>query len=132
MSLAKKNECEYADGGFGSVVPIREAIRRGATEVDAIVLEAENMEYNNTLGKNPFSLMVNLFGFVLDQVEHHDIVEGRLAAINKNVKLNIYYTPTKLTENSLYFNNKMMKEWWQQGFEYAKNKNESEKELITE
>lgn len=131
MSLAKKDGYEYADGGFGSVVPIREAIRRGATEVDAIILEAENMEYNKVLGKNPFSLMVSLYGFVLDQVEHHDMVEGRLAALNKNVKLNTYFTPTKLTENSLYFNKKLMTEWWKQGFEYAKSRTEQKNQIIT-
>ncbi|WP_405198117.1 patatin family protein [Christiangramia sp. LLG6405-1] len=122
MSLATKDGFEYADGGLGCVVPIREAIKRGATEVDAIILEAENMEYNKVLGKNPFSLMVNLFGFLLDQVEYHDIVEGKLAAMNKKVKLNIYYTPTKLTENSLVFNKEDMTDWWQQGFEYAEKK----------
>jgi len=122
MSLANKDGFEYADGGLGCVVPIREAIKRGATEVDAIILEAENMEYNKVLGRNPFSLMVNLFGFLLDQVEYHDIVEGKLAAMNKKVKLNVYYTPTKLTENSLVFNKKAMTEWWQQGYEYAEKK----------
>ena len=122
MSLAKKDGFEYADGGLGCVVPIREAIKRGATEVDAIILEAENMEYNKVLGKNPFSLMINLFGFLLDQVEYHDIVEGKLAALNKKVKLNTYYTPTKLTENSLVFNKKLMGEWWQQGYDHAKEK----------
>lgn len=80
MSLAKKDGCEYADGGFGSMVPIREAIRRGATEIDAIILESENMEYNKVLGKNPFSLMINLFGFVLDQIERSNVIEGKLAA----------------------------------------------------
>ncbi|MBT8295182.1 MAG: patatin-like phospholipase family protein [Gramella sp.] len=127
MSLAQKDGYEYADGGLGCVVPIREAIKRGATEVDAIILEAENMEHNKILGKNPFSLMVNLFGFLLDQVEYHDIVEGKLAAMNKKVKLNIYYTPTKLTENSLVFNKKAMTEWWQQGFEYAEKKVQEKK-----
>ncbi|WP_010229832.1 patatin-like phospholipase family protein [Gillisia marina] len=119
MSLATKNGYEYADGGLGCVVPIREAIKRGATEVDAIILEAENMEYNKVLGKNPFSLMINLFGFLLDQVEYHDVVEGKLAAMNKQVKLNTYYTPVQLTENSLVFNKKAMTSWWQQGFDYA-------------
>jgi len=119
MSLANKNGYEYADGGLGCVVPIREAIKRGATEVDAIILEAENMEYNKVLGKNPFSLMINLFGFLLDQVEYHDVVEGKLAAMNKKVKLNTYYTPVQLTENSLVFNKKAMTSWWQQGFDYA-------------
>jgi predicted patatin/cPLA2 family phospholipase len=122
MSLVKKNNFEYADGGLGCVVPIREAILRGATEVDAIVLESESMEYNKVLGKNPFSLMINLFGHLLDQVERNDITIGKLAAKNKNVKLNLYYTPSKLTENSLIFNKKLMTSWWQQGFNNAKDK----------
>lgn len=131
MSLVKKDGFEYADGGFGSMVPIREAIRRGATEVDVIILESENMEHNKVLGKNPFSLMVNLFGFVLDQVERSNIIEGKLAASNKNVLLNLYYTPSQLTENSLIFDKKLMKTWWDQGFKYANDKaiNVKENEL---
>ena len=122
MSLVKKNGFEYADGAFGCVVPIREAILRGATEIDAIILESESMAYNKVLGKNPFSLMLNLFGHLLDQVERSDIIIGKLAAKNKNVKLNLYYTPSKLTENSLVFNKKLMSSWWQQGYFYAKQK----------
>ncbi len=127
MSLATKNGYEYADGGLGCVVPIREAIKRGATEVDAIILEAENMEHHKVLGKNPFSLMLNLFGFLLDQVEYHDVVEGKLAALNKKVKLTTYYTPVQLTENSLVFNKTAMKAWWQQGFEYAQERDLQER-----
>jgi predicted patatin/cPLA2 family phospholipase len=122
MSLAVKDDCEYADGGLGCVVPIREAILRGATEIDAVVLESENMEGNKVLGKNPFSLMINLFGYLLDQVEKSDITIGKLAAKNKNVKLNLYYTPTNLTENSLIFSKKLMVKWWEQGYNYAKLK----------
>jgi len=98
---------------------------------DAGLLESENMEHNNVLGKNPFSLMVNLFGFVLDQVERSNIIEGKLAASNKNVLLNLYYTPSQLTENSLIFDKKLMKTWWDQGFKYANDKaiNVKENEL---
>jgi len=91
MSLVKKDGFEYADGGLGCVIPIREAIKRGATEVDAIVLESEDLDYNKVLGKNPFSLMISLFGHLLDQVEKGDIAIGKLAAEHKNVKLNLYY-----------------------------------------
>jgi predicted patatin/cPLA2 family phospholipase len=122
MSLATVDGFEYADGGLACVVPIREAILRGATEVDAIVLEAETMENKKVLGKNPFSLMLNLFGHLLDQVERNDITIGKLAAKNKNVKLNIYYTPTTLTENSLIFSKRLMVNWWRQGYDYAKEK----------
>ncbi|WP_028291173.1 patatin-like phospholipase family protein [uncultured Olleya sp.] len=131
MSLAKKNGFEYADGGLGCVIPIREAILRGATEVDAIVLESENLEYNKVLGKNPFSLMINLFGHLLDQVEKGDIAIGKLAAKHRNVKLNLYYTPTKLTENSLIFNKKLMEKWWLQGYLYAQSKYDANNEFGT-
>ncbi|QWX85080.1 patatin-like phospholipase family protein [Cellulophaga sp. HaHaR_3_176] len=127
MSLVKKDGYEYGDGGLGCVVPIREAIRRGATEIDAIILESENLNQNKVLGKNPFSLMLSIYGFVLDQIEYHDVSEGVLAAKHNNVKLNLYYTPTRLTENSLVFNKKLMHEWWLQGFSYAEEKfNKSE------
>ncbi len=125
MSLVTKNGYEYGDGGLGSVVPIREAIRRGAKEVDVIILESENMEHNKVLGKNPFSLMISIFGFVLDQIEYHNISEGIIAAKHNGVQLNLFYTPSKLTENSLVFNKKEMTQWWQQGFDYAKLKYES-------
>lgn len=124
MSLVKKNEFEYADGAFSCVVPIREAVLRGATEIDAIILESESMAYNKILGKNPFSLMISLFGHLTDQVERNDILIGKLAAKNRDVKLNLFYTPSKLTENSLIFNKKLMSTWWKQGYNYAKQKDE--------
>ena len=122
MSLVTKNGFEYGDGGLGCVAPIREAVKRGAKEVDVIILKSENMERNKVLGKNPFSLMLSIYGFVLDQIEYHDISEGKLSARHNGVKLNLYYTPTRLTENSLVFNKKLMVQWWSQGFNYAKAK----------
>lgn len=125
MSLVTKNNCEYADGGISNVVPIHEAIHRGATEIDVIVLETEHNTAEKVIGKNPFSLTIDLFGTIIDQVEKKDIIIGRLAAASNNVKLNFYYTPTKLTDNPLVFNKKLMLDWWKQGYEYAKNKSES-------
>ena len=65
MSLLEKNRQQYADGGFGCLVPIREAILRGATEVDAIVLETEVTQLNRLPSKNPFSLLFDVFDFFL-------------------------------------------------------------------
>ena len=124
MSLVKKNNYEYGDGGFSSLVPIREAINRGATEIDVVILETEVQLTPKSVGKNPFSLMIDLFQILLNQVEKHDITIGKLSAKNKNVKLNLYYTPTTLTNNALIFNKEKMKLWWQQGYIYAKNKSE--------
>ena len=125
MSLVTKNRFEYADGGISNVIPIQEAINRGATEIDVIVLETEQNTSEKVIGKNPFSLTIDLFGTIIDQVERKDIIIGRLAAAAKNVKLNFYYTPTKLTDNPLVFNKKLMHDWWHQGYEYAKNKSET-------
>jgi len=119
MSLVTKNNSEYGDGGFTSLVPIQEAINIGATEIDVIILETEVHISPKFTGKNPFSLMVNLFGTLLDQVKKNDIKIGKLAAFHKNVKLNLYYTPTQLTSNALVFNKINMRKWWKQGFETA-------------
>jgi NTE family protein len=129
MSLVKKSGCEYGDGGFSSLVPIREAIHRGATEIDVVILETEITLTKTILGKNPFSLMIDLFLFSLDQLGKHDVSIGKLSAINHNVKLNLYYTPTKLTNNALIFNRKKMKKWWLLGFKYAQNKSEIMSEI---
>lgn len=123
MSLAKKNGCEYADGGFGSLVPIKAAIDRGATEVDVIILETEVTLYNSLPSTNVFSLISNLHGFMMDRIEKQNITIGKYAATQNNAIINLYYTPTVLTTNSLVFNKKKMTEWWQSGFDYAKDKN---------
>lgn len=124
MSLVERGGSLYGDGGFSNLVPIREAIQRGATEIDVVVLEMETNHTPKVIGKNPFSLMVDLFGTLLDQVEKHDITIGKLSAKNKNVKLNLYYTPTSLTTNALIFNKDKMRQWWHEGYEYAQNKSE--------
>lgn len=123
MSLVKKNGCEYADGGLGSMVPIEEAIKRGATEVDAIILQTEVTYFNRMPSKNVFSLITNLFAFMLDRIEKQNIRIGKFAANNKDVILNFYYTPSVLTTNSLIFDEQQMKAWWQSGYEFAKFRN---------
>ena len=129
MSLLEKNNCQYADGGFGSLVPIREAILRGATEIDAIILETEVTQFNKLPATNPFSLLFDVFDFMLAHVERHNITIGKLAATNKGIKLNLYYTPTVLTTNSLVFDETLMRKWWKSGYKYAKSKRE---ELMSE
>ncbi len=124
MSLVKKNGCEYADGGLGSLVPIEEALNRGATEVDVVVLHTEVNYLNRMSSKNPFDLITTIFGFMLDRIENQNIRIGKLVANQKNAIINFYYTPTVLTTNSLVFNKDRMTLWWKRGYLYAKNKND--------
>mgnify|MGYP001113943509 CR=1 FL=1 len=122
MSLLEKNGCQYADGGFGCLVPIKEAILRGAKEIDAIILETEVNQINRMKSKNAFSLLFNVFDFMLEHVERHNITIGKLSAKHHDVKLNLFYTPTVLTTNSLVFDKELMSKWWEAGYKYAKKK----------
>jgi predicted patatin/cPLA2 family phospholipase len=124
MSLVKKNGCEYADGGFGSMVPIEEAIKRGATEIDAIILQTEVTYFNRLPSKNVFSLITNLFSFMLDRIENQNVRIGKFVAANNDAIINFYHTPTVLTTNSLIFDKTKMESWWESGYSYAKFKNE--------
>jgi predicted patatin/cPLA2 family phospholipase len=124
MSLLVKNSFEYADGGFANLVPVHEAIRRGATEIDAIVLETEVPQLNRLPSKNPFDLITHLFNFMQIHIEKSNISIGKLEAENRGVKLNLFYTPTVLTTNSLIFEKERMRKWWRQGFEHARKKHE--------
>lgn len=123
MSLAEKNNYEYADGGFGCMVPIEEAISRGAKIIDVIVLETEVRGMNITPTKNAFSLITNLYLYMTERNVKQNIRIGKLMATNRKAMLNFYYTPTELTTNSLIFDKEKITQWWQLGFEYARLRN---------
>jgi predicted patatin/cPLA2 family phospholipase len=123
MSLMVKNHYEYADGGFANLVPIEEAIKMGATEIDAIILETEVSQINRMPSKNPFSLLTNIFEFMQDNLEKQNVSLGKLAAKHHNVALDLYYTPAVLTTNSLVFDKKKMRQWWDYGYRHAQKKN---------
>jgi predicted patatin/cPLA2 family phospholipase len=125
MSLVEKNKYEYADGGFGCMVPIEEAISRGAKIIDVIVLETEVRGVNITATKNVFSLITNLYLFMMERNVKQNIRIGKLMAANKEVMLNFYYTPTELTTNSLIFDTEKTTQWWKLGFEYARLRNKN-------
>ncbi len=123
MTLAKKNGCEYADGGLGTMVPIEEAIRRGAKVVDAIILQTEITQLNRMPSRNVFSLLTNMFSFMLDRIEQQNIRIGKFVASHNDAIINFYYTPTVLTTNSLIFEKEKMTVWWESGYNFAKYKN---------
>ncbi len=120
MSLETKDNCEYADGGLGCIIPIEEAVRRGATEVDAIMLNTELQQFNRVHSRNPFDSLGIIFSFISDKIEEQNVKIGKLVAEDFNAKVNLFYTPRVLTTNSLVFDQDKMVRWWQEGFDYAK------------
>ncbi len=121
MSLLVKDGMEYGDGGFSNNVPIQSAIDAGATEIDVIVLNPIESLSNRMRSRNVINLLFNVFDFLLDQSINSRFELSKLNSKKKKIKINIYHTPHKLTENSLVFNQKRMKKWWEQGRIHAKN-----------
>ena len=122
MSLMVKNRFEYADGGFGCIIAIEEAIRRGAKEVDAIMLDTEVQQLNRMRSRNAFDVLLSTLDFMGDQIVKDNIKVGKLLAKEKGVKLRVFYTPKVLTTNSLVFDRNEMLHWWQEGWAHAQKK----------
>lgn len=120
MSLVEKNGFEYADGGFGSYLSLQEAVLRGASEIDVIFLQPEgNPPKNLPRVDNAFNLLFRTLDFMLDQISLDDLNLGRLESMRRNVKLNCFYTPRLLTENSFIFDAEQMAGWWNEGYNFT-------------
>lgn len=121
MSLVNKNNFDYADGGMGDLVPIYQAILKGATEIDVIVLK--NDTQTKAPIKNAFVLTSRVFEFMLNQIAIDNVALGKLEGLNRSISLNFYHPPTQLTTNSLIFNPEQMKAWWDLGYQEGKINN---------
>lgn len=123
MSLVEKNDCEYADGGFGNYIPIEEAISNGATHIDVIVLRPRHRTVEHNKSRNAFDIMLQSMGFMLNQIVYDDILIGHLQSIyNDDIHVRFFFTPRVLTDYSFYFDPTQMKSWWKEGFEYAEKR----------
>ena len=122
MSIVEKNGYEYADGGLLNFIPITEAIERGATEIDAIVLMEENNPASHEKIKNVLHLITKIIKILLLGRKKED---SNLTKIHKaidddrEVKLNIYFTPDKMTNNPYIFDSVSMNKWWESGYKNA-------------
>lgn len=120
MTLVLKDGCEYADGGFGNLIPVQEAINLGATEVDVIVLNPRHMTQQTPPSSNAFGLLMKGFHFMLHQIGQDDITIALLESRYARVKINLIHTPRLLTNNSFVFDPEQMRGWWQEGYDYAR------------
>jgi predicted patatin/cPLA2 family phospholipase len=122
MSIVIKENMQYIDGGTLEATPIQEAINRGATEIDVIVLREENPKYNPEYVRNLFHGIIKVNELMWAEINRDDIRISQLSAQLKDVKINVYYTPRRLTNNSLVFDHEIMTEWWKEGYAYAEAK----------
>lgn len=123
MSVVEKNGYDYADGGILRFIPIIEAIEFGSTEIDAIVLMEEFSSEKIEKIRNVLHLMSKMIKLFLVSRRKEDSDLNRLSKIisdDREIKLNLYFTPRKLTNNPYIFDTETMSSWWSEGFEYAK------------
>ena len=124
MSIVEKNDYEYVDGGLMTMVPLREALKRGADEIDVIVLQEENPSINIEKTRNLLHFIINLLYMQMDHRMQNDSNPLNLLQWiepNQVVKINMHYTKRKLTNNALMFDPDVTSKWWQDGYDYAKN-----------
>jgi predicted patatin/cPLA2 family phospholipase len=119
MSLAKKDNCEYADGGFGNPIPLQEAINLGATEIDVVVLQPRHRTLITPPSSNAFMLLLNTFNFMQHQLSRDDISVGMAESRYSGIKIRLIHTPEELTDNSFIFDPAEMSQWWKMGYEHA-------------
>jgi len=123
MSMVEKDGCEYADGGFGAHTPIQAAINHGATSVDVIVLETEEVDHTLSPADNAFVSLMNVFDYMTNQIYRNDLTIGNLKAKLNDVEVRFFHLPRVLTGFPLVFNPEEMKVWWKEGYEHAKKEN---------
>lgn len=122
MSLVEKNGFYYMDGGIKEHIPAQVAIDDNCDEIDIIVLRTKNFNDDKVwVPKDILNVLERVIQILFEEGSSNDIDLTKLEASEKNIKLNIYYLPKKLTDNSLMFDKQQMLKWWDEGFEYAKN-----------
>ena len=119
MTIVEKDGCQYVDGGVLEMLPIQRAIELGAKEIDVVVLNEKVRTIDNSHTKNVLDYLGKLVEMLTKNTQHDDELVGNILAENKDVKLNFYYTPTKLTDNSLVFEKAQMQMWYKEGYQFA-------------
>ncbi len=123
MSPVLKNDFQYIDGGILETVPIQEAIKRGATDIDVIILNEETPEEKVEYMRNLLHGILTEVDMIHTELAKNDIQIGKLKTKDEDILINLYYTPRRLTNNSLVFDKEIMRGWWDEGYDCAKQKN---------
>lgn len=116
MTLVEKQDCQYVDGGIIEHIPIQYAIEQGATEIDVIIHRTEkNTTVSNSKVNNVFDHFMKIIKIMHRELSTDDVAISKLEAKDKDVKLNLYYIPYQLSDNSLLFEANSMNKWWDLG-----------------
>lgn len=115
MEALRKNNNNYIDGGVTEHAPIQYAINQGVDEVTAIVLKDRSRKEDTKKFKNPLDYLSRTIGTMMREIARNDFSMRKLNAVDKPVKVKIYFLPEELTNNSLDFDQTDMETWWSFG-----------------
>ena len=112
---------EWVDGGITDGHSAQRLIASGCTEVDLFLHYPKPSKRSKKKGSinNVAHFVLRLIGSLYREVSKNDIERAIDAAKIHKACLRIHYTPYKLSDNSLIFDNKKMKEWVKLGEKIA-------------
>lgn len=115
---------QYLDGGTLESVPIQKLIDDGCTEIDVIILKVDPKvkTKENKHSNSIIDVLFRTIELMNREIVENDVNVAKLSAKISDVKLNLYYQPTILSENVILFDPIEMKKMWDIGYEYAKKK----------
>jgi len=123
-SIVEKDDNQYADGAIYEHIPVQVAIENGATEIDVIVLSPEGF---GVVKRSKVDSILQYFFRLMDimqrKIAKDNIDLNKLNSQGREISIHIYYTPYRLTENSLIFDKEQMNSWWDEGYINAKSGN---------
>ncbi|MDP5139207.1 MAG: patatin, partial [Spirosomaceae bacterium] len=119
----------HLDGGLREVVPLKQAILDGATEIYAIATHPEVDNKSDINYRNFFTLIDRIKDISVSQFENNDIEwaehynENILSlggiSLNRKIDLKVLRPKGKLDINLTSFSTNEIKEMVKQGYEYA-------------
>ena len=130
MSITYKDGFEYVDGGVIDHIPVQYAIDSDCDEIDIIVHRPEEQISDDFETSSVLELFDKVVNTMLKEVSANDVSMSKLQAKNKDIILNYYFTPYKLTKNSLMFDKEIMLGWWKLGYNNVMNGSYEKKSYV--
>ena len=112
----------FTDGGVTLLLGLDEAISKNLDEVDVILHRTKpHIQYEGNKVKNLVSNMITTINSMRYALELQHLYD-KVKLLNQNqIKVNLYWLPRKLSNNSLVFDKDQMTEWFQEGYDTALN-----------
>lgn len=113
------NQSICYNGGVLMRIPIQKAIELGAEEIDVIILRTENQDNERWSHHSAVDILIRTIDIMQSYIFKVNVLIPSLMINDKPVEIRLHYMPEKLTDNSLIFDKKCMKVWWEEGYKFG-------------